>query len=200
VRRRVSPWWYAVAAVIAVVSVVVGGIAVGLAARRTVALAFDAAIGSTQFFPGRQLSLDMTDGDVRLLFATVDPTTVPTRAWWCNAQPAGGSAALPRTWQLRPDDTVGLPTTSTTWWLIGKVETRADGAVVVTCDTAGRRTSEDNLQFAITPNLDPGVVKTAIRHVAVAVALMLLGLVAAAVAAVIVLALRASSSVSPRGG
>jgi hypothetical protein len=197
VTRRVSAGWYSIAAVMALVSVVVGGIAIGMAARRTVAVVVEAAFGSTTFDPGRQLTVDMTDGDLRLLFATIDPTTVATRAWWCNAQPAAGSAALPRTWQLRPSDTVGLPTPQTTWWLIGKVETRADGAVQITCDTAGHSHLPDNLQFAITPDLDPGVVKSSLRRIAVIGGLMMLALIAAGAAAVIVLGLRASS-VTPR--
>jgi hypothetical protein len=200
VRRRASAWWYAIAVSIAVVSVVAGGIAVGIAARQSVRLVVAAAVGSTPFAPGRQLTFDMANGDVRLLFATVDPSTVATRAWWCNAQPAEGSAALPRAWQLRPSDTVGIPTSTRTWWLIGKVETRADGSVLVTCDTAGHHQLYDNLQFAITPNLDPGVIKVGIRHVAVVTALMLLGLVVAALAAVIVLALRLAAPVNPRAG
>jgi hypothetical protein len=189
--QRISPWWYSISLVLAVLAVVAGGVAVGRSARPAVAASVNAVDGYVAFAPGRRISVDLRAGQTRLLFASADPGALSSRGWWCDAQPAPGSSALPHTWRLRPGDTVSLSLPSGRWWLLGKVQSSIDGAVVVTCQDTSSGSVAD-LRFAITPNLDGATYRTSLQDAGIAVAFTLLGLLLAGVAGIVVLAIRLS--------
>ncbi len=197
--QRISPWWYSISLALAVLAVVAGGVAVGRSVRPAVAASVNAVEGYVAFAPSRRMTVDMLAGQTRLLFASADPGSLDSRGWWCDAQPAPGSGAMPRTWRLRQGDSVSLALPSGRWWLVGKVQTSVDGAVVVTCEDTATSGTVGDLRFAITPNLDGATYRTSLRDAGIALAFMLLGLLLAGVAGVVVLAVRLSGPAVTRG-
>ena len=200
VNRRISAWWYGVGLSVAIVSVLAGGFAVGTSVRPAVVATVDAVEGYVAFAPGRHISVDMVTGQTRYLFASADPGLVGRRGWWCDARPAPGSVAVPRTFRAGPGRTASFTLPSGDWWLIGKVETFGDGQVVVTCEADVRQPEIANLRFAVTPNIDGATYRTSLHGAAVGLVFMLFGLMVSGLAAGVVLVVRMSRpTVRPTG-
>lgn len=180
-RRTPSPWWYALPAAIALVSVVAGGLVIGyqLGAAGRVAVA---EIDEIETVPSTGLRITFEAGENRTLFGSAPGP----EALWSDVMQQGTCEITANVGQTPPQvtfmaprqrDGATLEVNGVRWYAWYEIHAVDGGQLLISCAPAGAR-------FALGPWLDPndyagfgvaGVVALAATTLGLLVALTLAG-------------------------
>lgn len=184
--RRLSSWWYALPLTLAVVTVLVGGVLLGIAlggAARTVVTGLD----QIERIGPQGLRVVLLTGERRVIAAgdTWGERPIPASVR-CQAVAADGQPS-PVLTVVRPSDhsDATLEVDGRSWWPMYRLEAAANGSILVTCQGVA-----PGITFAVGPWFEAKDFAPNGLGAAVAAGVTLVGLLLAAGIAVVLVVLQ----------